>query len=165
MSVQSQIWLLFLRWKTLAYYRNKSAVSGIYFSWNENQNYNKRSTTSRSSYRIHWIHMHPQRNQRIKDLQMFCNIACFEPQATYSCFVTGWSNHHRIHPNNRINYSDIKRKPMSLPPKLDGMGIPVLSNDLTSKIINQERQYRPNINSMIRKSKIKLLSCSIIKKV
>lgn len=52
---------------------------------------------------------------------------------------------------------------MSLPPKLDGMGIPVLSNDLTSKIINQERQYRPNINSMIRKSKIKLLSCSIKK--
>ena len=60
---------------------------------------------------------------------------------------------------------------MSLPPKLGGMGIPIfpdiadreyefsqmLSNDLTSKIISQERQHKPNDNSMVIKSKIKLL--------
>ena len=60
---------------------------------------------------------------------------------------------------------------MSLPPKLGGMGISIfcdiadreyeflkmLSNDLTSKIINQEKQNQPNDNSMVIKSKIKLL--------
>ena len=70
-----------------------------------------------------------------------------------------------------INYSDIKRKLMSLPLKLGGMGIPIffdivdreykflqmLSNDLTSKIINQERQHQPNDNLMVIKRKIKLL--------
>ena len=33
----------------------------------------------------------------------------------------------------------------------------MLSNDLTSKIINQERQHQPNDNSMVIKNKIKLL--------
>ena len=33
----------------------------------------------------------------------------------------------------------------------------MLSNDLTSDIINQERQHQPNNNSMVIKSKIKLL--------
>ena len=60
---------------------------------------------------------------------------------------------------------------MSLPPKLGGMGIPIFSdradrecefsempsNDLTSKIINQERQCQSNDNSMAIKKKIKLL--------
>ena len=60
---------------------------------------------------------------------------------------------------------------MSLPPKLGGMGIPIFSdradreyefsempsNDLTSKVINQERQYQSNDNSMAIKKKIKLL--------
>ena len=33
----------------------------------------------------------------------------------------------------------------------------MLSNNLASKIINQERQHQPNDNSMVIKSKIKLL--------
>ena len=57
-----------------------------------------------------------------------------------------------------INCSDIERKLMSLPPKLGGLGIPIfseitdqefnnsvlLSNDLSTKIQNQQRKYDPN---------------------
>ena len=88
---------------------------------------------------------------------MFCNIACFEPQATYSCIVTGFklkpTFNMKTIPNIsshlkqlyevittefipaitcRINCSDIKRKLMSLPPKLDGMGIRIFS-DITDR--------------------------------
>ena len=77
-----------------------------------------------------------------------------------------------------MNCSGIERKLTSLPPKLGGMGIPIasdiadreyefsqmLSNDLTSKIINQERQHEPNNNSMVIKSKIKLLKLQHHKK-
>ena len=70
-----------------------------------------------------------------------------------------------------INFSGIERKLMSLLPKLSGMGIPifpdiadreyefsqVLSNDLTPKIINQEGKHEPNDNSMVIKSRIKML--------
>ena len=126
---------------------------------------------------------------------MLCKIAWFEPQAAYLCFVTRFKHkptfYMRTIPNisghlkqldevitiefipaitSGINCSAIERKLTSLPPKLDGMGIPIfsdiadreyefsqmLSNDLTSKIINQERQHQPNDNSMVIKSKIKL---------
>ena len=70
-----------------------------------------------------------------------------------------------------INCLHIERKLMSLPPKMASMGIPIssniadrkyefsqmLSNNLTSKIINQEKGHYPNDNSVIIKSKIKLL--------
>ena len=59
-----------------------------------------------------------------------------------------------------INCSDIERKLMSLLPKLEGMGIlnvfdiadreyefsQMLSNNLISKIINQDRQHQSNDN-------------------
>ena len=75
-----------------------------------------------------------------------------------------------------INCSDIEGKLMSLPPKLGGIGIPIfsviadkeyefsqmLSNNIISKIINQEGQHLPNDNSMIIKSKINCQSYSII---
>ena len=68
---------------------------------------------------------------------------------------------------------------MSLPPKPGSMGIPsfsdiadreyefsqMLSHDLTSKIISQERQHQPNNNSMAIKSKIKLLKLQHQKKL
>ena len=61
-----------------------------------------------------------------------------------------------------INCSDIEKKLMSLPPKLGSKGIPIFSdiadreyefsqmllNDLTLKIINQDRQHHPNDDSM-----------------
>ena len=67
--------------------------------------------------------------------------------------------------------SDIERKLMSLPAKLGGIGIPIfsditdreyefsqmLSNDKTSKIINQQKQYQSNDNSMVIKKKIRSL--------
>ena len=70
-----------------------------------------------------------------------------------------------------MNCSDIERKLMLLPPKLGGMGIPIFSSiadreyefsqmlsiNLTSKIISEERQHQPNDNSMVIKSKLKLL--------
>ena len=79
-----------------------------------------------------------------------------------------------------ISCSDIERKLMSLPSKLGGMGIPIfsditdseyefsqiLSNDLTLTVLNQERQQQPNDNSMVIKSKIKLLKLQLcIKKI
>ena len=53
-----------------------------------------------------------------------------------------------------INCSDLERKPLSFPPKLGGLGIPIfsettereykfstmISKDLTSRIVNQHRQ-------------------------
>ena len=70
-----------------------------------------------------------------------------------------------------INCSHIERKLISLPPKTTSMGIPIssnivdrkyqfsqmLSNNLTSKIISQEKGHHPNDNSVIIKNKIKLL--------
>ena len=127
---------------------------------------------------------------------MLCIIAWFEPQAAYSCFVTGFKHKPtffmRTIPNisshlkrldevittefipataGGIICSGIERKLVSLPPKLGGMGIPIfsnisdreyefsqmLSNDLTSKIINQDRQYQSNDNSIVFKNKIILL--------
>ena len=141
------------------------------------------------------IYIQEKISQWIKELQMLCKITWFEPQAAYSCFVTGFKHkpifHMRTIPNissrlkrlgevitteliaaitGEINCSNIERKLMSLPPKLGGMGILIfpsiadreyefsqmLSNDLSSKIINQERQHQPNDNSMVIKCKIKL---------
>ena len=66
-----------------------------------------------------------------------------------------------------INCSDIERKLMSLPPKLDGMRITIFSdiadreyefsqmlsnNSLTSKIINKERQHQKTIIQWLLKS-------------
>ena len=142
------------------------------------------------------IYIQEKISQWIKELQMLCKIAWFEPQAAYSCFVTRFKHKPtffmKIIPNisshlrqldevitiefipaiqGGRNCSGIERKLMSLPPNMGGMGIPIfsdiadrdyefsqmLSNDLTSKIINQERQHEPNDNSMVIKSKIKLL--------
>ena len=63
---------------------------------------------------------------------MLCKIAWFKPQAAYSWFFSN------------IAYREHEFSQM-------------LSNDLTSDIINQERQHQPNDNSMVIKSKIKLL--------
>ena len=132
----------------------------------------------------------------IKELQMLCKFAWFEPLAAYSCFVRGFkhkptfcmrtisniSSHlKRLDEvittefipaiTSGIICSDKERKLMSLPPKLGGMRIPIfssiadteyefsqmLSNDLTSKIINRERQHQSNDNSIVIKNKIQLL--------
>ena len=121
------------------------------------------------------ICIHEKINPWIKELQMLWKIAWLEPQAAYSCFVTGFKHNPTFYMRtisnisshlkrldevittefipeitSGINCSDIERKLMSLPPKLGGTGIPrfcdipdreyefsqMLSNDLTSKIIN-----------------------------
>ena len=150
------------------------------------------------------IYIQEKISQWIKELQMLCKIAWFQPQTAYSRFVTGFKHkptfYMRAIPNisshlkrldevitiefipaitGGINCSGIERKLMSLPPKLGGMGIPIFSDvadgecefsqmlsiDLTSKIISQERQHQPNDKSMAIKSKFKLLNYSITKKI
>ena len=121
------------------------------------------------------ICIHEKINPWIKELQMLCKVAWLEPQAVYSCFVTGFKHNPTFYMKtipkisshlkrldevittefipeitSGINCSDIERKLMWLPRKLGGTGIPrffdipdrefefsqMLSNDLTSKIIN-----------------------------
>ena len=92
---------------------------------------------------------------------MLCKIAWFEPQAAYSCFVTGFKHKPtfcmRTIPNisnqlkrpdevittefilaitSGINCSDIERKLMSLSSKLGGVGIPIFS-----KIADRENEF------------------------
>ena len=83
---------------------------------------------------------------------MLSKIVWYEPQTGYSCFITGF-NHKPPHfmrtiPNisnqikkldetirtkfkptisGGINCSDIERKVVSFPPKLEGLGIPIFS--------------------------------------
>ena len=84
---------------------------------------------------------------------MLCKIACFEPQAAYSCFVTGFKHKPTFYIRTilnisshlkrldevittefipaitgGVNLSDIERRLMSLQPKLGGMRIPILSD-------------------------------------
>ena len=90
--------------------------------------------------------------QWIKELRMLCKRAWYEPQTTYSCFITGFK--HKLTYFMRtipdisnqlkqldktvttefipaisagINCSDIERKLFSFPPKLGGLGIPIFS--------------------------------------
>ena len=92
---------------------------------------------------------------------MLCKIAWFEPQAAYSCFVTGFKHKPtfctRTIPNisnqlkrsdevittefilaitGGINCSDIERKLMSLSSKLGGVRIPIFS-----KIADRENEF------------------------
>ena len=68
-----------------------------------------------------------------------------------------------------IHCSDIERKLLSFPPRLGGLGIPIFSEtaekefkystmitkELTSNIINQQRQYQSNENAKQLKNKVK----------
>ena len=81
---------------------------------------------------------------------MLCKIACFEPQAAYSCFVKGFKHKPTFYIRTILNISshlkrsdevittefipaitggiiclDMERKLMSLPPELGSMGIPI----------------------------------------
>ena len=96
------------------------------------------------------IYIQGKISQWIKELQMLCKIAWFEPHTAYSCFVTGFKHqstfYMRTMPNissrlnqlddaitiefipaitGGINCSGIERNLMSLLPKLSGMGIPI----------------------------------------
>ena len=98
-------------------------------------------------------------NQWIQELHILSKIAWYEPQAAYSCFITG-SKHkptyfNRTIPNigkelkqlddvartefipaitGGINCSDLQRKLLSFPPKLGELGIPIFSE-------TAEREY------------------------
>ena len=105
-------------------------------------------------------------NQWIKELQTLSKIAWFEPQAAYSCFVTGFKHKptfcmrtipniskHLIELDNIINTefipaitggitcSNEERKLISLPVKLGGLGIPIFS-----KIADREYEYSQMIS-------------------
>ena len=121
------------------------------------------------------MYMHEKTSQWIKELQMLCKVAWLEPQGAYSCFLTGFKHnptfYMRIIPNiisnlkrldevitiklitaitSGVNFSDMERKLMSLPPKQSGTGILIfcdiadrkyefsqmLSTNLTSKIVS-----------------------------
>ena len=131
----------------------------------------------------------------IKELRVLCKIAWCEPQAVYSGFIKTFKYEPiyfmRTIPNIKtqlkqlddvirtefipaitggINCSDTERRLMSLPPRFEGLGIPIfsesaqkeyefsiiLSKDLTTKIINQQSQFATNNNAKKIKSKIKL---------
>ena len=99
------------------------------------------------------INIQEKISQWVKELQMLCKIARFEPQAAYSRFVTGFKHkstfNMRTFPNmsshlkrldevittefipaitGTIIFSDIERKLMPLPPTLGGMGITIFSD-------------------------------------
>ena len=70
-----------------------------------------------------------------------------------------------------FNCSDLERKLLSFPPKLGGFGIPIfsetaeidykfstmMSEDLTSRIVNQHRRLQSNENINQIKNKVKLM--------
>ena len=199
MSAWSQIWLLSWRWKILAYHeRNQQYAADVYVEQVSKLQHTVITTlqTFIGSTEYNRIYIQEKISQWIKELQMLSKIAWLEPQAAYSCSVTGFKQkptfYMRTTPNisnhvkqsdeppttefipaitGGINCSHIERKLMSIPLKLGRMEIPnfsdiadreyefsqMLSNDLTSKIINQERQHQPNDNSIVIKTKIKLL--------
>ena len=88
-------WLLSWRWKTLAYYKRKSSFCGRYFCGTSIE---ITADSQQHLGAVMWfseykrIYIHERISQWIKELQMLCKIAWFEPQAAYSCFITGFKD-------------------------------------------------------------------------
>ena len=104
-------------------------------------------------------HIKEKINQLIQELRVLSKIVWYEPQAAYSCFITGFKhkptyfmrtipkigkelkqlddvyelNSYRNY--RRINCSDFESKLLSFPPKLGGLGIPIFSE-------TAEREYK-----------------------
>ena len=61
--------------------------------WKKYQNYNRQSKSLSAvvgSIEYKRTYIQEKISQWIKDLQMLCKIAWFDPQSAYSCFMTGF---------------------------------------------------------------------------
>ena len=136
------------------------------------------AVTSSRSYKENY--MNEIIDQRIKEVKLLSEIAKIEPQCALSCFISGYKHKLNYYMRTVLNISNFlrhiddvitkefipaitggvkcpenKRKLLSFPPKLGGLGIPVFSetsdfeyinskmvtNQLCEKIIQQEKQY------------------------
>ena len=139
-------------------------------------------------------YMEEKINTWIDEIRVLIKIAKTEPQAAFSCFISGFKHKltycMRTIPDisnqlkqlddiistefipavsGGITCSDLERKLISLPPKLGGLGLPLfseisdieyansvmLTENLRTKIINQERKYNVDENTKKIKEKIK----------
>ena len=105
-----------------------------------------------ANFKQNYDYMKEKINQWTQELRILSKIAWYEPQAAYSCFITGFKHKpryfmHTIPNINKelkqldnvvrtefipaitegINCSDLERKLLFFPPKLGGLGIPIFS--------------------------------------